>query len=220
MRTLENDPATTAQFEKGTVSTEYTPYSNICPITGRTEANVYVSPTQDQQDATAYAVDWTSEAGTVYGGTLDVTNGVLTVDRAMVDMGTLGWIYRSNLGGMSAALNPIAKDKFYAICSVYFFRGAYSDLSDKQCGYVYNNHIFVKDADYSDADTFKAAMSGVQLCYELATPITYQLTPQEVSTIVGLNNIWADTGDVSVEYAADLKHYIDSKIAAAVAAMS
>lgn len=62
----------------------FAPYSNICPISGRTGLSVYVSPTQDQQDATTYSVDWTSEAGTVYGGTLDVVTGVLTVDRASI----------------------------------------------------------------------------------------------------------------------------------------
>lgn len=64
--------------------TTYSPYSNICPISGRTGLSVYVSPTQDPDDATTYAVDWTDEAGTVYGGTLDVVTGVLTVDRAYI----------------------------------------------------------------------------------------------------------------------------------------
>ena len=82
--------------------------------------------------------------------------------------------------------------------------------------------VFVKDLPKADlsVSAFKTAMSGVQLVCALATPVTYQLTAQEISTIAGLTNIWADTGDVSVEYAADLKHYIDTKIAAAVAAMS
>ena len=62
----------------------WTPYSNICPISGRTGVSVYVSPTQDVADATTYAVDWTSEAGTVYGGSLDVVTGVLTVDTANI----------------------------------------------------------------------------------------------------------------------------------------
>ena len=47
-------------------------------------------------------------------------------------------------------------------------------------------------------DEFKSAMSGVQLCYELATPLTYQLTPQTVTALVGQNYVWADTGDVTV----------------------
>ena len=77
------------------------------------------------------------------------------------------------------------------------------------------------DNAYSDVATFKAAMSGVRLVYELATPITITLDPVQIATIAGqTNNVWADAGDVTVEYAADLKTYIDSKIAAAVAAMS
>ena len=57
---------------------------------------------------------------------------------------------------------------------------------------------------------FKTAMSGVQLCYELATPQTYQLTPQEViKTLLGTNNVWADIGNVSVTYTADTKMFIE-----------
>ena len=56
---------------------------------------------------------------------------------------------------------------------------------------------------------FKSAMSGVQLCYELATPQTYQLTPTEVTTLLGDNTIWADTGDTTAEYRADTKLYIE-----------
>lgn len=39
------------------------------------------------------------------------------------------------------------------------------------------------------------------LVYELATPVTYQLTPTQISAIVGTNNIFTDTnGDTSLEY--------------------
>ena len=44
---------------------------------------------------------------------------------------------------------------------------------------------------------FKTAMSGVQLLYELATPLTDQLTPQQIATLrPGINNVWCDTGPV------------------------
>ncbi len=45
------------------------------------------------------------------------------------------------------------------------------------------------------------------ICYELATPTTTQLTPTEVDTILGTNNVWSD-GDVYVKYVADTKLYI------------
>ena len=55
----------------------WTPYENVCPLNGLTGLSVYVSPTQDQQDATTYAEDWTSQAGTVYGGSIEVVSGAL-----------------------------------------------------------------------------------------------------------------------------------------------
>ena len=59
------------------------------------------------------------------------------------------------------------------------------------------------------AEEFNAEMSGVTLVYTLATPIIYQLTPTEVQTLLGANNIWADTGDTEVTYRADTKLYIE-----------
>ena len=53
------------------------PYSNICPIIGWTGASIYVSPTQNQSDATTYSVDWTSAAGTVYAGSYESVSGKL-----------------------------------------------------------------------------------------------------------------------------------------------
>lgn len=57
--------------------TAWSPYSNICPLIGLTGLSVYVSPTQDQQDATTYSVDWTADAGTVYGGSYEAVSGEL-----------------------------------------------------------------------------------------------------------------------------------------------
>jgi hypothetical protein len=46
----------------------------------------------------------------------------------------------------------------------------------------------------------KSAVNGFILCYELATPLTIDLTPQQMTTLLGTNNIWSDAGDVTVEY--------------------
>lgn len=51
----------------------------------------------------------------------------------------------------------------------------------------------------SDRDVYVEGTSpttGAQVVYELATPITYQFTPTAVKSLLGTNNIWADTGDV------------------------
>ncbi len=66
----------------GATPTAWSPYSNICNITGRTGANVYL---EDEYDANAdpfATFDWTSKAGTVYGATLsDNHNGTWTLTR-------------------------------------------------------------------------------------------------------------------------------------------
>jgi hypothetical protein len=47
--------------------------------------------------------------------------------------------------------------------------------------------------------------------YLLAEPITYQLTPHEVKSLLGANTIYADTGDTSVEYRADIQRWVEKK---------
>lgn len=201
------------QLEKGSTATAFAPYSNICPISGWTGANVTVNDD-------VFSIDFPTEAGTVYGGTLDVTTGVLTVDRAIVDLGTLNWGYNSGYGfyvNRESSLLPANAKAFDAgtkaniVCSAYKTE-TYSKTTSgdyPMCIGLGTTFFAVSDTRYDNATSFKTASSGVMLCYELATPQTYQLTPQEVSTILGQNNIFADTGNVTVQYRADTKLYID-----------
>ena len=62
-----------------------------------------------------------------------------------------------------------------------------------------------------------AEANGFEICYELAAPIEYTLTANELTTLYGQNNVWTDVGEVSVDYPADTKLYIDNKIATAIA---
>ena len=39
-----------------------------------------------------------------------------------------------------------------------------------------------------------------QLVYELAAPVTYQLTPQQMTTLLGTNTVYADCGAVDVTH--------------------
>ena len=171
---------------------------------------------------TTYPVTFPSSAGTVYGGTLDVTQGVLTVDRAIVDLGTLIWgktstsagSYRfystdiesaiSSISATSETADLVCTD--YAACS---FNEANANTNgiyehtNKSIGIYDSSKVSMSEED------FKTAMSGVQLVYELATPQTYTLTPRQVTTLLGWNNIWSEADSVSVEYVADTKLYIE-----------
>lgn len=178
------------------------------------------------------SITFPSEAGTVYGGTLDVVSGELVVDRAMVDFGTLNWalIDNATLGqyfmASLSAFNVKFEGEFNttaytALCSHYkVTKRNSSDFVDNTfCldGNVNDRKVIqiqIKDSRYTDAAEFKAAMSGVMLCYTLAAPITYHLTPQEVRTLLGTNNVWSDAGETAVTYKADVQLYIDKRISA------
>ena len=177
-----------------------------------------------------YSITLPTEAGTVYGGELDVTNGTLTVDRAMGDLGTLSWnkkvsgvFYAWDLQNLVKAVSS-ASLTANAKCSSLKL-GSYIDVYDNATlDYAISvgsrSQVGAQCSAYAEATDFKSAMNGVQFCYELATPITYHLTPTEIKSILGDNNIWADAGDTSVEYRADTKLYIDKKIAEVINALS
>lgn len=195
------------QLEAGSTATPYTPY---------------VAPT-------TYPISWQTQAGTVYGGTLDVVSGVLTVDRAIVDLGDMTWGWSSNGYFFSSTIQNLieppktASGKTTAICSMYKAETT-NDIRDNTVdnafGVVQVNsgvntgRVWIRDTSKgTDTAAFQTAVTGQTLAYPLATPQTYQLTPTEVRTILGGNNIYTDAGDVSVEYIADTKLYIDGKIA-------
>lgn len=53
----------------------------------------------------------------------------------------------------------------------------------------------------SDRDVYTKGATpttGAQVCYKLATPITIQLTPQEIPALGGVNTLYAEAGDVTV----------------------
>jgi hypothetical protein len=146
----------------------------------------------------------------VYGGTLDVLSGVLTVDRAYVNMGDLSWTKPSNYTKIFYAQPSNVKigvsGQIQTICSQYP-SVACNDFSTLDTYYdkvvtIQKNasSIVAVDSGYSSASDFKTAMNGVQLVYELATPQTYQLTPTEVKSLLENNVIYADAGKVTVTY--------------------
>lgn len=63
----------------------------------------------------------------------------------------------------------------------------------------------------SDSDEYASGTTpttGAQVVYALASSTTYPFTAQQISSLFGENNVWADTGDVTAEYTADTKLYI------------
>lgn len=174
---------------------------------------------------------------TVYGGVLDVVTGELTVDRAMVDLGSLTWGYLTAYGGyfLSSGIVSSAANGSTCICSLYRNLAGGSSVIQNNDGIVFVNsdangaaitgaagakNIVVTDQRFTSAADFVAAVTGQTLVYFLATPTTYTLTPEEVKTLLKANNIFANAGQTAIVYVADPKTYIDNSIADAVASLT
>ena len=161
---------------------------------------------------------------TIYGGEDEVISGKLKSTMGIVDLGTFNWTYASS-GGRSLFTSYDLANRYKqsggssipvnAMFECYSNVAMNSTFKNGDAGLDGNisSRIVVCDNRYTDADSFKAAMSGIHLCYELKEPVEYTLTPQEMKTLYGANNIWANAGPVSVDYPADTKLYIDGKLA-------
>ena len=144
---------------------------------------------------------------TVYSGTVDVVTGVGEITWEAKDMGSIAWYYWSGAPvahTLTADLQGRKKGAYNFMCSSYgvLSSGGYNQLEHgKIVGGSQSASIYVCDERFSDAPTFKTAVAGQYICYELATPIPIQLTPQEVESLAGDNTMWSDAnGDLTVEY--------------------
>ena len=190
----------------------YAPYSNICPISGSTEVNTYVNTTHTTTGADTYT---TPLGRTVYGGTLDVVSGVLTVTHKKLTLdGTQTltdrissqnrvWIILNDMLAGSALDDNLSKcDKLPKVTVPNSY--PYAGMGIGSQG---NSAIYITGVSYISGVTDLASLNTwltnnpVTLTYPLATPQTYQVTPQQIMMLQGTNYVWTDTGDVSIQYA-------------------
>lgn len=189
------------QLELGSTATDYEPY---------------------QGDT--FDITFPSEAGTVYGGMVDLTRGKLVVDRAMVTFdgtSSTDWAYITAYGTVSrfSYNNTNILPGINNAIANYLNNGPIG-TANLEC---INTHGSYKQFDIQiltsrlSANTVAGLMAyfgdhPLQVCYELAAPITYDLTPQEIAMFKGVNNLWANTGDISVQYRQDVYTALNNKI--------
>lgn len=192
---------------------------NIRPITGWSEAKVSVN-------GSVISIAFPSEAGTVYGGSLNVSTGDLIVtDFVYTFDGT------ENIKKSSAALNgyyiqlyrasrphnwPEMADYSYINQSTKELSSMFTityDVDEYLEGY--NFAYFDSGINFScDPETFGNTVTAVKTkladLYSAGTPmsfylrilnpIVYHLSPQQISLIKGTNNVFTDCGDTTITY--------------------
>lgn len=168
---------------------------NIRPISGHTDVTVTVASTSggSGEDTTV------SLGRTVYGGTLDVTTGELTVDKGYklyTGDASENWIYTSSLNRVYINIADAIRPSDYAEIQSNILH--YS-LPQKDYGSYINdqgNLIVYAPSTITSASDWKTWLTSnnIEVVYELATPQTYNLTPTQVETLLGQNYVSHDGG--------------------------
>lgn len=187
--------------ESGTPSPE-----QPLPITGWTGIHVYHSG-EDETDYDTYTVDWTS-SGTKHGGNIDLATGVLTEEWELIEnkwgditKGTVSQETGLQTGEMQftqPVSNVTSQGKYGTdtisnlLSTIYWGGSAYSTSH-----YYINStgKAFVTLPSTTDNDQL------IQIAARLTTPQTIQLTAQQITSLIGENNLWSDAnGNLEVKY--------------------
>lgn len=119
-------------------------------------------------DAATYFPDGMKSAGSAYDE-LTATKAIKRV--GVVDLGTLSWNYVAENDYMHATATALAaKPSTYNIKTPAPHTNAFF-VSD-------GSRLRLYGTGYTDGATFKAAMSGVMLYYELAEPVETEISPE------------------------------------------
>lgn len=171
---------------------------NDRPIHGFSEVNV-----------TANNVVHTIQLGQeVYGGTVDVVNGVAHVThRYRLFNGDEEWGKTSAGAYYLVIVGYKREQRITCICSRFKpqsnVTGASAVDNNRCCFFTpeSQNRFYIRNdatATLSDFTTW-LNNNNVELVYELAEPFDIQLTPTQIETIAGkTNTIFADTGDIDL----------------------
>lgn len=143
--------------------------------------------------------------GTIYGGYVDLVSGELVAEYA----------YWYDNGHLTPAINK------YTSYNRIVYPGNQlpempknSSTSTLKCNYFKSssnatpwnaffgstgNFLAYIPTSFETAKQWKEYLvdNPLEICYELETPITYQLTPQQLKSLKGINNIWSDANDIT-----------------------
>lgn len=156
---------------------------------------------------------------TVYGGVLDVINGILKITHSKITCtGASSEVWNDYPAGNGFFISGINSHKSESygdgLCNILPTSYRLTDM-----GAVFginSRYIFLMQvktpwniSTVSDLRTF-LSNNNLELLFTLETPITVTLTPSQIATIKGINTIITD-GNISVTYEESVKHYLDKQ---------
>ena len=174
--------------------------SNIRPISGWDGANVWVQAEVDPTAEADYSISWQTQCGTVYGGSIDVVSGVLTVDVKKLDNAkNLSWVATNTAGVFYASISDkkVGYSSWVISPEYSYYNGYFSGMGNNQLASNSSyKFVYIKNTNCSTVDELKEALAGVPFYYITNDVQTYQLSPTQVNSFLADNNIFADCGDI------------------------
>lgn len=158
-----------------------------------------------------------------YDGDRYEASGRVTRKYGVVDLGSLAWGYTNGRFITDNYITDIkAPSSNFVAANILTDRyltstanNTESAENDKIIAINRYSNICIRDSAYTDAATFKAAMSGVYLVYEKATPTIESTSPFEANQIVDANGteeyidagVEAGSRDVAIPVGHETKYY-------------
>ena len=180
--------------ESGTSTVTFTPQSTSDYVTLDYSSNLSDVELSNYL-LVEYSKTYTIQLGQdVYGAQFDVTSGKMVVDKGYATITTLGRnaerSYWATISNAKPGFNIICNKQKTAINS--FAIGVFVNDS--------GSFRINTEASYSSASECINAYGGsLDVCYELATPYTIQLTPQQIKLLENTNTLSSD-GTMTLEY--------------------
>ena len=151
---------------------------------------------------------------TVYGGSGDVckANGI-SKTWGKTTFGEMNWSY-SNDGYFYSSISDKKIGITNVICDSYATSDSpsVSGMSNNQIkGRADTKYIYLKDSRYTTGSDLVTNMGSAVVIYELDTSETLTTPALSIPTLSGTNNIYVDTGNISVTAEMTLQEYINQQ---------
>lgn len=160
-------------------------------------------------------IDWSNDIGTIYGGYVDLITGELVQTFAMEEPNNNQFYFTQNYcyqwGHSKCNTDDYASAAYTKAISSHWKTTQYSNadfvkLNSNGAFWIGKNLFTAAGIEFTDEAIQayiaqqKANGTPLQAGGPLMTPITYQLSPAELQTFIGRNNIWSNADRIEIEY--------------------
>ena len=166
---------------------------------------------------TTLPIDWITEAGTVYGGYVDLTSGEVWETYHEINITELGtyrtlsinknnntqvsWFLVNHLNAPDATGYIAYSRDGYCSCVPFYVNNYYWD-SKCQVNNSTVDLVIEGELTAEEVDNWIKAHAPIQIVYPLKTPeLIGTITPTQLKTLRGTNNIWSTAnGNINISY--------------------